>query len=161
MAEEVKESVQQAPEVEAAEQTETNTGSAFSPIETQEDFDQAIKSRIERAKASVRKEFEGFDTYKAKAESYDADTQALKAQIKDLEKKVGEYETISEKKAIAKECGLPEALAQRLTGSDPDAWRKDAKELKQIFGSKEPSRSSENLSANSDNMDLLRALRGS
>lgn len=147
-------------ETETTESEQLETGSDFKPIETQEDFDKAVKSRIERAKQSVRKEFDGFADYKAKAEKYDTETKSLKAQIKELEAKVGEYETNSEKKAIAKECGLPESLAQRLSGSNPDEWRKDAKELKKIFGRTEPSRNQEHLSQSSESLELLRAIRG-
>lgn len=48
-----------------------NTNNEFTPIETQEAFDEAIKDRLERARNSVRKEYENYETYKTKADEFD------------------------------------------------------------------------------------------
>ncbi len=58
---------EEAKTTEMAAATETAV-SEFRPIESQEAFDAAIKDRIERAQNKIRKEYEGFADYKAKAE---------------------------------------------------------------------------------------------
>lgn len=115
----------------------------FKPIETQEAFDNAIKERIERAKESVRKEYEGFDAYKTKAEEFDSKVNGYEskiqklnealsgkdASISDLQKKVAKYEADSAKTRIAAEYGLPEDMFEFLTGKDEKEWRKQAEKL--------------------------------
>ena len=43
----------------------------FKPIETQEDFDKAIKSRIERAEKAVREQFSDYEQVKESASKAD------------------------------------------------------------------------------------------
>lgn len=117
----------------------------FEPITTQEDFDNRIKDRIERAEKHVRKQYEGFDDYKAKADDYDAKVadytqqiSALNGQVESLQAQITKRDTDAAKIRIAKEAGLPEAFASRLSGENEDAWQKDAAELAKFFDKPSP-----------------------
>ena len=123
---------------------------AFEPIETQEAFDAAIKSRIERNTKSVTdevtKKFEGYIS----PEDASKQTAELNKQIKDLTAKLGErdssiadltaknkaYETASVKTRIAREFNIPYELADRLSGDTEDDIKKDAEKLSAFVGRK-------------------------
>lgn len=119
----------------------------FKPIETQEALNEIIKERIEQAKRSEAKKFEGY--------SSPEDVTALKNQIDELTKNsaaaaekyanydkeladrdatIKKYETASVKSRIAHEMGLPYGMADRLTGDDEETIKKDAEALKNIIG---------------------------
>lgn len=115
---------------------ESGTETGFKPIETQEAFDEMIKGRIERAQNSIRKEFEGFEAYKAKAESYDAKMEELNAalsaketSIKELSEKVAAYESVSVKRDLAAEYHLAPGLVEFIKGADEKEWRESAEKL--------------------------------
>lgn len=115
----------------------------FKPIETQEDFDTAIKSRIERAQNSVREEYKDYDDFKAKAEKYDSLQAEYDQKIKDLQTtistrdatiqelngKVAGYETDSVKTALANEYHLDPSLKDFLIGENEQEWRAAAERL--------------------------------
>ena len=125
----------------------------FTPItlNSQEEVDHFMADRLARARRAgadeKAKEFAGFDDFKAKAEKYDADVSALNdtinqlkgekdtsaAKITELEAKIREYETASVKTRIARETGLPAELAERLSGTDEEAMRKDAEGLAKLI----------------------------
>lgn len=125
----------------------------FTPItlNTQEEVNHFMADRLERAKRTgaeeEAKKFAGFDDFKAKAEKYDADVEALNktiaglrgeketstAKITELEAKIREYETNSVKMRIAREAGLPAELAERLSGADEAAMRTDAENLAKLI----------------------------
>lgn len=123
---------------------------AFEPIETQEAFDAAIKSRIERNTKSVTdevtKKYEGYIS----PEDANRQTAELNKQIKDLTAKLGErdssiadlaaknkaYETASVKTRIAREYNIPYELADRLSGETEDDIKKDAEKLSAFVGKK-------------------------
>lgn len=123
---------------------------AFEPIETQEAFDAAIKSRIERNTKSVTdevtKKYEGYIS----PEDASRQTAELNKQIKDLTAKLGErdssiadltaknkaYETASVKTRIAREFNIPYELADRLSGETEDDIKKDAEKLSAFVGKK-------------------------
>lgn len=111
----------------------------FKPIETQEAFDAAIKSRIERAKQSAaeeaKKAFAGWISPEDAKKSADQ-IAALTGQISDRDKQIAELtekvsasDAASMRMKIALEAGLPAALAQRLTGNTEEEIRKDAELL--------------------------------
>ena len=91
----------------------------FEPITSQEQFDQAIKSRIERAQAKAAEKFADYDELKAKAAKFD---EAEAAQMSDLEKAKKEVEEL---KAAAKRdeadrvCDL-KAKVSKVTGVPVD-----------------------------------------
>ena len=123
---------------------------AFEPIETQEAFDAAIKSRIDRNTKSVTdevtKKYEGYIS----PEDASKQTAELNKQIKDLTAKLGErdssianltaknkaYETASVKTRIAREYNIPYELADRLSGDTEDDIKKDAEKLSAFVGRK-------------------------
>ena len=123
---------------------------AFEPSETQEAFDAAIKSRIERNTKSVTdevtKKYEGYIS----PEDASKQTAELNKQIKDLTAKLGErdssiadltaknkaYETASVKAKIAREYNIPYELADRLSGETEDDIKKDAEKLSAFVGRK-------------------------
>ena len=123
---------------------------AFEPIETQEAFDAAIKSRIDRNTKSVTdevtKKYEGYIS----PEDVSKQTAELNKQIKDLTAKLGErdssiadltaknkaYETASVKTRVAREYNIPYELADRLSGDTEDDIKKDAEKLSAFVGRK-------------------------
>jgi len=137
---------------------------SFTPIETQEQFDAAIKDRLSRDREAYAKRFEGFKS----PEDVQALTNQLNDKIKSLEDaaaatktllaekdaKIAEgetYRTDLVKTRIAVSAGLDIKYANRLTGTTEDEWKKDAEDLAKDFrtahnfppiGSPEPSGSS-------------------
>lgn len=124
----------------------------FTPITTQEQFDAAIKDRLNRERDSFAKKYEGYvspdDLTKVKNEyakqiadlTKDAEAKAKKyadydKKIADRDAKIKGYETDSVKTRIAHETGLPYELAGRLSGSTEEEIRKDAESLVKLVGS--------------------------
>lgn len=125
----------------------------FTPItiNSQEELNKMFGERAEAARRAehdrMEKQYAGFDDFKAKAEKYDADIKALNetitglkseketsaARISELEAKNREYEINSVKMRIARECGLPAELADRLSGADEAAMRTDAEALSKLI----------------------------
>lgn len=123
----------------------------FTPITTQEQFEAAIKDRINREKDTVSKKYEGYtspDDLKKVKDDYAkqiADlTKAAEDNAKkyaDYDKKIAEkdakiksYESASVKTRIAHETGLPYELAGRLSGDTEDDIKKDAENLVKLIG---------------------------
>ena len=125
----------------------------FTPItlNTQQEVDHFFADRIAQAKrvaaAEAEQRYAGFDDFKAKAEKYDADTQALNdtitalkgeketsaAKITELEGKIRAYEASSAKLRIARETGLPAELADYLSGEDDAAIRAAAEAMLKVI----------------------------
>lgn len=111
----------------------------FKVIETQEAFDAAIKSRIERntrtVTEEVTKKFEGYispDEAKKTTDRIEAltkEVEANKATIADLTAKNSAYEISSVKMKVAQEIGIPVELAERLNGATEEELKKDAEAL--------------------------------
>lgn len=123
----------------------------FTPITTQEQFETAIKDRINREKDSLSKKYEGYtspnDLEKIKNDyakqisdlTKNADANAKKyadydKQIAERDAKIKGYESDSVKTRIAHETGLPYELAGRLHGDNEDDIRKDAESLVKLIG---------------------------
>lgn len=111
----------------------------FTPINSQEEFDAAIASRLERERAK----FSDYETLKTNAANLQTQLEAANAKntehettITGLNAKIAQYESLSAKTRIAKEAGLPEELIERLTGETEDEWKADAEKLAKIFGKK-------------------------
>ena len=115
----------------------------FKAITSQEEFDAAIKSRLERCKTStaeeVTKKFEGWvspEDAKKTADELETLRKASdtdKKTIADLTAKNSAYEAARKKTEIALEYGLPAELAGRISGDDEEAMKKDAEALASIF----------------------------
>lgn len=108
----------------------------FTPIETQEDFDAAIQTRLQR----VENKYKGYLSPEQVEEKYKdyLSPEQVNEKYKDyltpdkaaeLNNKVKEYETSSAKMRIAAEKGLPIDLADRLQGDDEESLRADADKL--------------------------------
>lgn len=123
--------------------------SEFKIIETQEQFDQAIKERLEREHAKVSKEYEeklsGLnEQIKAltkengsvkesleKMADKDKEIDALKGQVKG-------YEKAKLRTDIALQYNIPYNLSDRIQGDDEEAMKKDAESLAKYFQKSEP-----------------------
>lgn len=120
----------------------------FKAIETQEEFDAAIKARLDRNTKTVtdevKKSYEGYispDEAKKLTEQVNALTAQLAERdgsIADLTAKNKQYETASVKARIAHEKGLPFELAERLSGETEQDIAADAEKLAQFVGSQKP-----------------------
>ena len=107
----------------------------FEPITSQEQFDQAIKSRIERAQAKAAEKFADYDELKAKAAKFDE-----AAQMSDLEKAKKEVEELKAAAAkrdeadrvrdlrakVSKATGVP---ADLISGADEESMTAFAKSV--------------------------------
>ena len=132
--------------------------SEFKAITTQEEFDNAIKERLDRqAKKTaeeVKKTFEGWlspDDVKAKTAELVAQTESLREKLAEKDGKLGDskaaYDKLSaEKKALeldrareaaARDAGLPFELAHRLSGATPDELKADAEALSKLVSGKQ------------------------
>ena len=107
---------------------------AFTPINTQEEFEKAVEARLKAAQEETEKKYEGFAGYKEKAEKYDTDLAAKNKEIADRDAKISAFETKATKTKIAKEAGLPADLAERISGDTEEAMREDAAALSKLIG---------------------------
>ena len=130
--------------------------SEFKVINTQEEFDAAIKDRLDRERATVEKKYGDYETLKEKA----AELDRLKGldyegKIKDLEGKLSDAkskldtttQTVSDltaraaaaenallKGKIAHEYKIPYELSGKLSGGTEDELRKDAEAFAKYVG---------------------------
>jgi len=120
----------------------------FTPINTQEELDRVLASRLQRERDTVTKSFQAQITEKdEKIAGFESTITDLNKQIEtlngqtgritELEAKVREYETNSVKMRIARETGLPAELADRLSGADEEAMRADAENLAKLLKSQQ------------------------
>lgn len=125
---------------------------SFEAITTQEQFEEALKARLEQKERSVRSEMES-EQAKMREENASLKEQLgqSQSQIAELNGKINaqaDYESqikqlkLNEIKTKASiENGLPYSLAQRLQGEDEDSIMADAKQMAEFFktsAAKEP-----------------------
>lgn len=103
--------------------------SEFKPINTQEEFDAAIKDRLERE----RGKYADYETLKTQVGTLTTERDTAVQQLTDANAKIKTYETNSVKMRIAQEKGLPAEMALRLTGETEEDISKDADSMVQIF----------------------------
>lgn len=120
----------------------------FTVIETQEQFDAAIRDRLNREKAKFTEQIAGFEETKSEldaAKKQIADlTDALTAanekisgfneQIADRDHKIADYATRAAKTQIAHEMGLSFDAIDFLKGETEDEIRSSAESLKNLVG---------------------------
>ena len=128
----------------------------FKPIESQEQFDEMVKDRIDRAKKSGAKEateslkaqldeLEAIKTklttatdelasYKAKITDLEAEKKTSDESYKSMQKELSETKLKALKQRIAIDEGIPLEMADRLAGDDEEAIRNDAKNIKGFMG---------------------------
>ena len=119
----------------------------FTPINTQEELDKVIASRLQRERDTVSKQFQAQLTERdQKITGYEDQVKELNTKLEgfarqaqkitEMEAKIKGYETNSVKMRIAREVGLPYELAERLSGEDEKAIKADAELLKKLVGTK-------------------------
>ena len=118
----------------------------FTPINSQEELDRVLASRLQRERDTVTRSFQAqIEERDQKITGFESTIKDLNKQVEtlngqagritELEAKVREYETNSVKMRIARETGLPADLADRITGNDEDAMRADAEGLAKLLKS--------------------------
>lgn len=114
---------------------------AFEPINTQEELDAIITSRLERERASIAKQYADYEDIRMANEALkqqisDGKSAAAEADklIADLRGQVKNYELDKLRLAIAQETGIPLSLRDRLQGTSEEELRKDAEKLVEIIG---------------------------
>lgn len=118
----------------------------FKVIETQEQLDAIIKSRLDREKAK----YSDYDTLAEKIKNLETENTNLKqviteketsestnlTRITDLEKDVNVWKNKSLKQQIAMKNGLPFDLADRLQGDSEESLNEDAERLASLVSVK-------------------------
>ncbi len=118
----------------------------FKVIETQEQLDAIIKSRLDREKAK----YSDYDTLSEKIKNLETENTNLKqaiteketsesmnlTRITDLEKDVTAWKNKSLKQQIAMKNGLPFDLADRLQGDTEESLNEDAERLASLVSVK-------------------------
>ena len=116
----------------------------FTPINTQEELDKVLASRLQRERDTITGKFQtqiterdekiaGFESTIADLNKQIETLNGQTGRITELEAKVREYETASAKTRIARETGLPADLADRISGADEAAMRADAENLAKLL----------------------------
>ena len=123
----------------------------FKPITTQEEFEAAIRERVDRVNAKyadyeeLKKKAGESESLRKSLESANAEVEKLKSAAKSTaevlanhDKEVGTLKERAEKaeksllqRTVAEEAGLPASLASRLTGNTEAEMKEDAKNLAQ------------------------------
>lgn len=115
----------------------------FTPINTQEEFDAAIKDRLSRQEAKIRGEYSGYEDLKRQSEawqkekeSYEKTISENKTAYEDLNSKLSEatgkiaaYETDALKTKVAIEAGIPMELRDYLNGNNEEEIKASAEKL--------------------------------
>ena len=121
----------------------------FTPINTQEEFDNRIRERLNREKETVSGRFQEQITQKdGEIAQLKQDMETLNGQLTEanqkisgipaLEDKIRGYERASVKNRVAREVGIPYELAERLNGETEEDIRKDAEAMKKLINVKQP-----------------------
>ena len=105
----------------------------FTLITTQEEFNSAIKGRLEEARNAVRQQFSDYETIKNDLAAAREGVQKKDAEIADLQNQLKGSRAELAKTRIALEKGLPIEMSERLTGETEDEIRKDAEALEKLF----------------------------
>lgn len=114
---------------------------SFKVIETQEELDRIIGERLKRERDSAKEKYADYESFKKKAEKYDAAVSEYEERINGLTEKLNKHdrevaelnakatkaETELLKNRIANENKIPFELATRLHGETEDEIREDAK----------------------------------
>lgn len=124
----------------------------FKPIETQEELNNLIASRLERAKESVKKEYEekykDYDAYKSQVETLNNDKNSLETQLNELNEKLSTFDALDTKTKkleaenlkikIALSEGIPFEMAGRLAGETEEEIKRDAKAMANFISVSKP-----------------------
>ena len=117
--------------------------SEFTPINTQEEFDAAIKDRLVRQETKIRSEYADYDNLKKQSDTWATEKQsyektiadnktaydALNDQLTEANGKIAVFETDALKTKIAIETGLPMELRGYLSGNTEEEIKASAENL--------------------------------
>ncbi|WP_348920131.1 capsid assembly scaffolding protein Gp46 family protein [Enterococcus rotai] len=126
--------------------------SEFKEIKTQEEFNEAIKDRLERQKETIEKQYADYDQLKTRNAELETEVTGLQAAIEEtgqatkvheqtvaeLNAKLADHETASLRTKIALQHGLPIDLADRIVGNDEASIKADAERLAAFVKPKDP-----------------------
>lgn len=101
----------------------------FKPITTQEDFEAAVSDRLQQELAK----YSDYDDLKKKNAGYEKTLAANSKTIAELQGKVKGYEVGALKSKVARELGIPDGMAGRLSGETEEDIRKDAETMVSFF----------------------------
>lgn len=123
----------------------------FIPINTQEEFDERLKDRLARERATITKQFEekyaDYDQIKKDRDAFSGQIEGfqktakenadkitgLETQLAEANKKASGLELENLRTQVALDKGLPIVLRGRLNGTTKEELEKDAESLKEIF----------------------------
>ena len=116
--------------------------SDFEAIETREQFEEAVKDRLEQERETVRREFSGYLSPEAVEEKYKEYLSPKEAEEKykgylspedaaNKDATIAKYEKESKRVKVAMENGIPYELAGKLSGS-----KQNTEKYKKIFRSR-------------------------
>lgn len=97
---------------------------SFEPIETQEQFDAAVKSRLAREREKVRAEFADYEDLKASAERADELQRQLDAAAAEKAERERSEEVARIRAKVSEETGVP---AELIAGEDEESMAAFAK----------------------------------
>lgn len=128
---------------------------SFTEIKTQEQFDAAIKDRLERQEKSINEKYasqiaelteraKGYEdlqtSYKALEDSskgYNSTIEELNTKLKDAEGKLETANLNAMKQKVVIEKGLPLEMVNRLVGNNEEEIAADADAVVSMFGTRE------------------------
>ena len=128
----------------AVKRGKDNMAEEFKAITTQEEFDNAIKSRLAREESKIRAQYQDYEDLKKAKEAFESDKKKyesdMQTKISDLtnqltkaNEEIKKNNIQNMKVKIAAENGLPAGMAARISGETEDEIRKDAATLSEIF----------------------------
>lgn len=150
---------------------------AFEPIESQEQLDAVLKTRLAREREKIKAEYADYDELAKKAKAYDEAQEAQKSEAQKAQERIAQLEGDIKKrdeadkgremrKKVAKETGIPEDLIQ---GTDEESMKAYAAQIAEFAkvqtpaGAPDPTPGSFSGSedgASDDKRDFVRALFG-
>ena len=122
--------------------------SDFTPITTQDEFDAAIRERLNRAEQKFAQKYSDYDEIKSnnatleetiatqtkQIEEFTEKQSGHEKELAELHNRISVYEKNDMKIRVAHEAGIAYELAGKLSGDDEDALRKDAETFKSFLG---------------------------
>lgn len=106
----------------------------FKPITTQEEFETAVNARLQQELAK----YSDYDDLKKKNGDYEKTLAANSKTIATLQGQVKGYEVGAIKSKVAKELGIPDGMAGRLSGETEKDIRADAEKMAPFFSKATP-----------------------
>lgn len=122
----------------------------FKAINTQEEFDAAIKDRLARAEAAVRKQYEGYkspDDVQKELDKY----KDFEKQVSDLKTENGKLKVAGWKQAALAKHKLPADYLEFIQGEDEKAIDASAEKLAKLAGGSKGSTNNAGMSRNTEN----------